>query len=209
MFHYGFELEGFTRVNYEITIPSKELPVDGFPGLVEARTSGGKPLLDALGSLSSEIIRIHGMAYVDFGTHEYKFTGAQLAELRRTRTFDKEQLDVRSIYGKEPRALNGKTLASFQINVSDLYDEPRQVKVKDKVVATIPARYDQLDIHRIVKNLDETFKLEIRDSKRQPGMYAIKENRRLEYRSLPNFVFPNTLTEISKLAERIKKAVEG
>ena len=55
---------------------------------------------------------------------------------------------------------------------------------------------------KIVKSLDEEFEKEIRESNRQPGMYAIKDDIRLEYRSLPNSVFD---IDYQNLLERLRR----
>ena len=60
---------------------------------------------------------------------------------------------------------------------------------KDDKGNFFPAQYGLLDVARIVKLLDKEFAKEITDSKRIKGEYAIKDNVRLEYRSLPASAF--------------------
>lgn len=208
MIRYGFELEGFATLANVPVIPPKEWPVDGFPGLVEIRTTGGKGLHSAYAQILEGIIGLRQNSYsVDFRTCEWKFSGKEIAEMRRTRDFRKDYLDVKNIYGKEPRNLNGKTLASFQINISNVFsDEHTRIVGSERV--TYPTRYRQLDVYRIVKRLDQEFSSEIRQSKRQPGMYALKDECRLEYRSLPNFIAELDMRFIPLFLERIKSAVE-
>lgn len=205
MFKYGFELEAFAlRGDIELTIPpNRSWPVDGFPGLIEFRSSGGKDIHDAFGDLLSHMSR-YPNTYT-YEVNEHKFIAQEKAILRRDRSFQKDYVDVQNIYGKEPRDVGSKTLASFQINISnELYSE-----YKDKDGSIRPARYGLLDIPNIVKRLDHEFAVFIKASNRRPGFYAIKDGYRLEYRSLPNSVFPKQINEIERFLTRIKKAVEG
>lgn len=215
MFNYGFELEGFIR-NKEgnITLPPKDFPVDGFPGLVEIRTTGGNDLEKAYADTLKGLLNLTGRLSdktLDITTSEHKFSGGEISLLRKDRVFAKEPLNVQNLYGKEPRNLSGRTLASFQINVS--YTRSHEYTTESVVEGKIkkftkPVEYGQLDVGGIVRRLDKTFSEEIKLSKRQPGMYAIKDGFRLEYRSLPNSVFATSLIEASVLLKKIKEAVE-
>lgn len=215
---YGFELEGFLRDGNtdqnDIVVMDKDkpLPRDDFPGLVEVRTVGGATLASALGALYSKIIELEipkGF-WVDFETPNHEFKPAQLSYMRKNFNMAKEQMDVVNLYGREPRLLRGKTLASLQINMSETRTEERVTWVgkRNQHKVTYPASSGLLDIGSIVRRLDKEFATEIRDSKRQPGFYAIKDGgTRLEYRSLPNSVWNGQ--QMGALYHRIKKAVEG
>lgn len=208
-YRYGFELEGFyipmlpttglLDAGREIKIPPKEYPTDGFPGIVELRTYGDHSLEQAWAG-----IIIEGMKYkdVDYTICWHTFSPQEKRELRK-RPWTKDQQDVRNIYGKKPRALGNKSMASLQINVSNRY---RAEFYDDKGVRK-PAEFQMFDSARIVQALDETFAVDIKESKRQPGEYCIKGDR-LEYRSLPNFVFPFEYQEAAVFLEKIRKAVE-
>lgn len=137
---------------------------------------------------------------VDFGLHVHKFQTRDLVKIRSLMNVSKGRLSVKNIYNKEPKYLNNKTIASFQVNVSNLLSPSHTLKE-----ITYPARYGVVDVYTIVRNLDEEFKEEIKSSGRQPGMYAIKDSIRLEYRSLPNFVFNRTSMDV---IERIRRCVE-
>ena len=205
---FGFELEGFTREKHSdlITIPPTTIPVDGFPGLVELRNTGGDDLFDQLAIIAKRVMGLRidlkrFMMYEDFQTTEYKFSGQEMAQLRRSRAFHKDVVDIQNIYGRQPRRFGNRTLASFQVNVSNQIGWSRTERLGDKTI-DIPARYGLLDIKNIVKSLDEEFEKEIKESNRQPGMYAIKDNIRLEYRSLPNSVFD---IDYQNLLERLRR----
>jgi len=203
MFKYGLELEVFYSKNKnEIELPPKEYPTDGFPGLIEIRTSGHLLLKDAISDIYSKLhlenIDYNSLLFISEAT----FTPEQKRELRK-RAYIKNSWDIQNIYNKKPRALGNKTIASFQINIS--YLKSQEYRNKDGIV--FPERFSLLDVPKIVKNLDNEFKQEILNSKRQPGEYCVKGDR-LEYRSLPNTVFPTSISDSKRLMNRIQKAVE-
>ena len=182
MFKFGFELEGFYTEDGIITIPPKEYPTDGFPGLVELRTRGPNDLLVAFIKTLQEAFQ---WPNVDFSTSSATFTAEQRAILRRRQQL-KDAWDIRNIYGKAPKLLGNRTIASCQINIS--YET--QHRYWDKEGKEHPAVYGLFDMPQVIRNLDEEFGPEIKEAGRQPGEYCVKNNNRLEYRSLPNFVFP-------------------
>lgn len=206
---FGFELEGFVRnkQDQQITIPPISVPVDGFPGLVELRNTGGGSLFDQLSDIAKQLMKLRvdlkkSLMYEDFVTTEHKFSGQDMASLRRSRPFNKDIVDIQNIYGKHPRRFGNKTFAAFQINISHQIGWSRTERLGDKIVS-IPNQYALLDIQKIVKKLDKEFAREIKNSGRQPGMYAIKENIRLEYRSLPNSVFDVDYQNLFERLERV------
>lgn len=211
MLKFGFELEGFYKEDGNIIPPNNTYPLDGFPGLIELRTQGGNTLTQAYSEIINRMLLLPDPSKFDSKTSEYKFTGEQMAWMRKNLTFEKRQMDVRNIYNKAPRRTGNRTLASLQVNISNLVREGWTQTVtidgKSQAVSHL-AVYGLLPIDRIVRNFDEEFKQEIKDSDRQPGMYAIKDNYRLEYRSLPNFVFPLGAYGGDIFLKRIEKCVK-
>jgi hypothetical protein len=65
------------------------------------------------------------------------------------------------------------------------------------------------DFRPIIERLDKEFAAELKMSNRQPGFYAVKDDCRVEYRSLPNFVFTPDLAKIKPLLERFQRAIVG
>jgi hypothetical protein len=193
-FNFGFEVEGFYTVDNTVQLPPKDYPHDDFPGLVEARTEGGKDLKTQLYLLQAEK---DSLVNVDWTKTEHIFTPQQKVVIRR-RHYEKGGVSINNIYGKSPKELGARTLASFQINLSlnsgHVYDKR---EVRHHLTGLF-------DIVEIIRNFDEEFKVEIAFSKRQPGFYSIKDDKRLEYRSLPNFVSEIPLVDLIK---RIKKCV--
>jgi hypothetical protein len=200
MFKFGFELEGVYLPHGQVEVPPKEYPTDGFPGLVELRTSGYKTLREAYGDI---LVQYSDCTDVTFTEYEAFFDSKQRAELR-CREERKSAWDIQNLYGKAPRLLGNRTIASCQINVSNLLSEQR---TDDKGVYHSP-RWGLLDVPRIVRALDEEFADEIKEARRQPGEYCIKDVR-LEYRSLPNFAFELDLTKAKEFLNRIDNCIQG
>lgn len=200
MFRYGFELEGFyTTKELGTTLPPLGWPTDGFPGLIEVRTVGANTLEDAYLKLLIEYFKYN----FDTQIYEHTFSPEEKVLLRKRR-YEKDILDLGNIYGKKPRALGNRTLASFQINISN---QIRPSRYDEKGVFHT-AEYGLFDYLPIIRRLDWDFRYEIKEAKRQPGFYAIKDGVRVEYRSLPNTVFTKG-NDILKFIERIRKCVEG
>lgn len=196
---YGFELEGFFGESGP-RVPPKSYPTDGFPGLVELRTNGGA----SLGEAWSEICRLD-LEYpgVDYSCYAHTFNREDRADIRR-RHNEKSAWDIRNLYGKRPRLLGNKTLASCQISVSNrLYPS-----YKDDKGVVHTDRWGLLDIPKIVRALDEEFREEIKGSGRQPGEYCVKDGIRLEYRSLPNAAFHFDVSGARTFLRRIRLCVE-
>lgn len=207
-YRYGFELEAFysskssMHAKAGIEIPPKEYPVDGFPGLVEIRTVNHDDLYTSYYQLLKHIANEVDIEKLIF-TPYHTFTAEEKRELRKRNAPPKKPVDIQNLYGKKPRSLGNKTIASFQINISNL----TKYSFTDKNGVFHPEEFGLLDVGRIVRNLDKAFATQIKESGRQPGEYAIK-GCRLEYRSLPNSVAPINLEDIPEFLQSIKKAVE-
>jgi len=201
MFKFGFELEGFCYDdNNKLIVPPKEYPTDGFPGLVELRTRGPNDLVSAYTQILMECLEYQD---VTFDVAQDKFDAEQRAILRRRHEV-KDCVDIRNLYGRKPRLLGDRTIASLQINISN--EISHEYWDKDRVHH--PAVYGLFDIPQVVKNFDEEFAADISDAGRQPGEYAIKDHNRLEYRSLPNFTFVTSFGPPAKqFINRIERCV--
>lgn len=202
MLLFGIELEGFQvdPETNEVVIPSSVMPTDGYPGLVEFRTTGGKNLEDCIWKIFRDITESRRPVVFK---PEHTFSAYEKQKIMQNVSL-KEGTPVYNIYNKTPKLLGNKTIASCQINISNLVRRSYTIKKQ-----TVPDSYSLVNIPTIVRNLDEEFSVEIKESKRQPGFYAIKDSYRLEYRSLPNTVFPKTPEEIALFASRIKKCMKN
>ena len=196
MFKFGFELEGFYIKDGVVDLPPRNYPTDGFPGLCEVRTSGGKPLDEAY----FELLRLYAKTPFSVQQHEHVFTPAQKRAIR-ARLNSKDAVEISNIYGKEPRALGNRTLASLQINISYMLSS----EYRDDRGVLHPAQYGLFDFRPIIERLDKEFAEEIKTSGRQPGFYAVKDSVRVEYRSLPNTVVDMQITTAQLFIERIRK----
>ena len=202
MIRYGFELEGYWKTGNSTGLPPKTYPTDGFPGLIEFRTVNHHTLIGAWIYLLKDMFQFD-LSGFDSSINEHTFTAEEKRILRK-RNWGKTPVDVQNLYDKKPRPLGNKSIASFQINLSNC---TRLAYTDDKGVKH-PDLFTALDVGKIVKSLDNEFKSEIKSSGRQVGEYAIKGNR-LEYRSLPNFVAPwNEPMKVKNFLERIRKCCE-
>lgn len=195
---FGFEIEGFYQSDGKVQLPPKNYPTDSFPGLVEFRTSGGLPLAHALADV--KVFKYHkDYTGVNTTLHEHVFTSQERLELRNRSGQVKTPALYTNLYGRKPRALGNKTLASFQINVSL---QTRSAYVDSKGVSH-SAAYSLFDFVPIVRALDKLFEEDIKKANRTPGWYSIKDRTRLEYRSLPNFVYGHS--DMGTLYEKLSK----
>lgn len=201
MFKWGFELEGFFKEGEAVSLPPTNYPTDGFAGIVEVRNTGGNSdIADAYYALFPLINRYPN---VDYSITEHVFSGKE-RQLIRQRGVYKEPDLVSNLYNKEPKLLGNKTLASFQVNVSrqstSYVGSDSSIKVTNNLMFDMP---------KFIRNMDEEFAKEIKDSGRQIGCYAVKDNCRLEYRSLPNSVFTTDLASSAELIKRIKNCLNN
>lgn len=201
MLKFGFELEGFFEQSSGVAVPPERYPTDGFPGLVELRTTGGATLEECYASIIRQNLDTPG---VNFALSSHVFSRDERGLLRR-RQATKVGADIRNLYGCSPRLLGNKTIASFQLNVSNLLSAS-YTKSNGEFVSD---RYGAIDVPRIVRSLDAAFAAEIKLAGRQPGEYAIKDDVRLEYRSLPNSVFPFDPNAARIFLLRLRNAVEA
>ena len=196
-FKFGFEVEGFFVNNEDvITLPPERYNHDDFPGLAEARTVGGDEIDVQYYMMLMEMDKLTG---VDFSLHQHTFTPREKASIR-ARHYEKGGVSINNVYGKAPKSLGNKTIASFQINFSDLSEDLNLSLSNNSQFRRKLFRI--FDFVEIIRNLDEEFRAEITDSGRQPGFYSVKDGVRVEYRSLPNFVVTQPPQTVIK---RIKK----
>jgi hypothetical protein len=130
---FGFELEGFHRQDGVVALPPNNYPTDGFPGLCEVRTTGGKSMEDAY----FELLQQYHKYPFDHQLFEHTYTPAEKRELR-ARDNRKDALMIGNIYGKEPRALGNRTIASLQVNMSyQIPDQPCLYPWREKLACAV------------------------------------------------------------------------
>ncbi len=197
--NFGFELEGFYKQNGSITLPPTDFPTDDFKGLCEVRTFGGKASLE---EAYFDLLCEYSKYQFDIETSQFKFSTSELSVLRR-RGIYKDQVNIQNLYGKVPRELNRTTFASLQLNISHC----TRNEFYDKEGRFHAAEYSVFDYVPIIRALDKEFGNEITAANRQIGWYAVKDNCRVEYRSLPNTLFTTDIQKINLLLQRIKKCL--
>lgn len=211
MLKFGFEWEVFvfdSQSGWPILAAEHGYSHDGNNLLGEIRTVGGQALRDAIFDLKKNAdIFYHRLKPIHFVPEEAVNsikTTAELKQYMRRLGSHKDPVIVQNLYGRKPRN-SSAFLASFQINISNVLRE--SYKFKKQV---IPAVYGLLDIPTIVRNFDKAFERHIKESNRQPGMYALKDlDTRLEYRSLPSSVFHEYRDKPFELESIIQSCVES
>ena len=205
MYYFGIELEGFYLRDGVVSIPPKTLPLDGFPGIVELRTTGPNTLEDSCWGIFREKTEMKSHSEVSFGLNQHKFTPQERSKIL-SRVEIKGGTPVMNIYGKAPRDLRGVTTTSCQINISMMTKGYTTTSAKGESL-TVTDSYKMFDFPTVIKELDRIFGDEISESKRQPGCYAIKDfGQRVEYRSLPSSAFPLYASGIPEFIQKIRSA---
>jgi hypothetical protein len=182
---YGLEKEFFlcTTPGNEIVIPQiilPTLPIDGCGYLIEARGLPYDNIYEAVYSLNAEIHRIEDLlpsnvmlldSPVEKLSKEFLF--------KISRKYVKGLTKYQNIYGySNHRIKNNERTAGVHISFTDT----KSYYGKDNQKFTYNQNFDWLSIF---KALDSYFSDEIKDAKRNKGFYELKEDGRIEYRSLP------------------------
>lgn len=200
MFKFGLEQEFFVFKNSKLTeIPkNSKLPNDESGYLAEARGLPTDNIRNAVYLLMSEADRIRSIA---------RGEGLELEEvplaiipndmrLRIRRRFGKGINSFENLYGFASHR-NRITEGTAGIHLS-ITNQGNYQKYTNGNYYT--EYYNVMwDFVQLFRFLDNRFKKEIRESKRNPGFYEIKSDGRIEYRSLPANIFP--LTRISDAVE--------
>jgi hypothetical protein len=198
---FGLELELFYKVDDQIEVPIKGLPVDGFAGLVEIRSIVSKDPYECYGDVVQKRLALEDKFDCELALiAQHKFSSDQLREIRKNTDAPRKdrKAEINNLYGKKARLLpGGVALASLQVNISNQIRKGYSGNVgapHTSVQVTYPDQFGALDVPILVRKLDERFGPRfIDEAKRTRGWYAIKDDIRLEYRSLPNFAFTEEL----------------
>lgn len=179
-------------------ITPADLPHDDCGLLVEARSLPSYSPEEAVFSLSADIYKLTKLAVeknltiVDTPIMKVD----RNTRLAANRQFSKGLLKYENIYRfKDHRQSWGEKTAGVHIS----FTCEREFRGEDKLLTRINVMFDWL---QIFKKLDETFAVEIKASKRNPGFYELKNDGRIEYRSLPSNVDLNKVIEVLKQITR-------
>jgi len=196
---YGIELEFFVKKRNIVPAIEGTYNVDGNHIIGELRTKVHDSITDCVFELKKllylEEKALSKKGYTLLLIPEIKVDDKFLKDFRASRGYSekKNQLETFSIYGKSTgKILSVKQFkASLQINISNTEEVSFYTYSKEdkKEKYTYKTRNTLFEFPTIIRNLDKIFSSEIKNSKRVPGVYAIKDGefgKRIEYRSLPN-----------------------
>lgn len=181
MLTYGLEKEYFVldRKQNPILAP-KELPHDECGWLAEARGKASTSITEAVFSLKAEEYRLmqkeKELGVLLVGHPVMKISRSLKIEARRI--YVKGLTKYKNLYGYEHhRNTVNEATAGVHITISN----PRTYFLGDKS-GTYNTLFDWCSLFR---HLDKQFEKEIKEAKRRPGFYEIKNSGLIEYRSLP------------------------
>jgi hypothetical protein len=188
---YGLEKEYFVFKPEDLVNPvvcPGSLNPDGCGFLAEARGEPFTNPINAVYSLLADEHRLQGVA-IKLGLVLVAMPIFKVSKTVRTaagRIYQKGLTKYQNLYGYE----NHK-------NVGLEHTAGVHVSVTDGAILSYVNKNDQLverkynanfDWPRLFTGMDRTFKLDIKEAKRLPGFYELKDDGRVEYRSLPNNV---------------------
>jgi len=203
MFKYGLEQEFFIENDKSnLVVVPDYLPHDSCGLLVEAR---GKPFaspFDAVCSLMADVLRIKRQ--VSELTEDLNLLKQPIMQVSRVlrieaqRKYEKGLLSYKNLYGFNHHA-NKITEQTAGIHVSFTNEKEFSYYTQNrKSCERTTHTYNTIwDFPTIVTAFDKRYSKEIAEAKRKPGFYEIKDNGRIEYRSLPNNI------DLEKLANFI------
>lgn len=194
---YGLEKELFILKNSIIQmVPlGSGLPYDENGILIEARGEPSENICLAVHNLMAEEYRIKQLTNkAGFETSDFPI-GTVTRDFKREvgRCYSKGILCFQNMYGyKDHRHNQNEITAGIHIS----FTSPKtRIVHKDNVHEEITMN-TFFDFIKYVKALDNAFKDEIKKSKRNPGFYELKDDGRVEYRSLPSNTNPYKIIDV-------------
>jgi hypothetical protein len=181
MKYFGLEQEFFLKdtTTNELVIPESlkiHLPIDGCGYLVEARGAAYNNMYEAIYSLKAEVRRIFDL----LRETKYTLSYSPVEKLSKKFLFEISKQYIKGLtkYNNYLGFINHKLCsnertAGLHLSITDQHTYGK---------ITYNQNFDYIDIFR---KLDEAYCQEIKVAKRNPGFYEIKEDGRIEYRSLP------------------------
>jgi len=182
---YGLEKEYFvTNDKDELVLCPKDIPHDGCGFLAEARGEPHEDIVDAVFSLKASEHKLKmqmkevGLILVD---KPVMVIPKQL-KLKAQREYAKGLTKHQNLYKFQSHR---QKVSEHTAGVHISFTQPKRVYHDSKVVETVNELWDFV---QLFKELDVRFKNDIKLAKRNPGFYEIKNDCRIEYRSLPNSI---------------------
>lgn len=196
---YGLEQEFFVKNGEGSLIgalPAVLTPDDcGF--LAEARGQPYTNIREAVFSLLADVHRLQTEA-VKLGFTLVCEPNADVpfkAIMESRRAFSKGTLSFQNLYGHESHKEKRKKTAGIHISFTEYADYACYRRgTRDNEFVPHTFNYQpNWDWVQLFRHLDHWFKDEIKAARRNPGFYELKEDGRIEYRSLPNDVDPQRI----------------
>jgi len=203
----GLEVEFFlTKDGNIINVGKAGLPSDEYPLLAEARGNAFDCIFQAVGSVRGEIERIVSLASKIGATPLFsdwiKKDGLteKLDEEILRQGFSKH-IGWRNLYGKNPSSKN-KRFIPAGLHVS--FTQSKSFAYITSQNQNQVFQYNSLfDYPHVFNNITKEFLPEIKASGRVEGFYEVKDDGRVEYRSLPA-----TLINSQNFAERLFRCLK-
>jgi hypothetical protein len=186
---YGLELEYFIRKNGNISaVPMDKnnipiLPYDESGYLVECRGKPQNTLLDAVYSLKADMFMVQNLvksAGFDIDSSPVNIIPNDVSNYVR-RHYTKGITTFENYYGFDKHNIT-HNMGTAGIHIS--FTDP--VDIFDKATGITHTTNRIFDFIKLFKAIDKEFEHEIKYARRRPGMYELKSDGRIEYRSLPN-----------------------
>ena len=117
-------------------------------------------------------------------------------KLKLRRMYNKGTLKYENIYGyKRHKVSSNVSTAGIHISITNQIVKPFH-KLQNNVIFYDNFIYNApWDFNKFIRDIDSVFSAEIKKAKRNLGFYEIKNDGRIEYRSLPNDVSKDKLIE--------------
>jgi len=181
---FGFEKEFFVMKGREVVLCPNGVPADECGWLAEARGEPRDDIAEAYFSLEADIYRLEQRA--EKASVDLKevplMKVSRKTRLAAARQHHKGRITYQNIYGHERHKFNmSEAAAGLHISFTDAM----HVRTEHDGTQVVNQLFDFVQIFRA---LDKAFATEILLAKRKPGFYEIKNDLRIEYRSLPNNV---------------------
>lgn len=200
-FKIGLEKEFFLVHDGRPMLIPDGMPKDDCNLLVEARGNPYNDVVEAVYSLMADIERVEllNRKFAPIGSCA-RLTDAPFMPIDRSlalkalRQSGKGPIRYQNLYGYEDH-FNPRNTMTAGIHISFTY--PHVYSTKEGLNNSVNQLFD---FPQLFRYLDNMFAVEIKAARRRPGFYEIKNDNRVEYRSLPANV------DLKKLIEVLCKA---
>jgi len=185
---FGFELEAFLcNPAGDFVLAPQGIPMDDCGWLVEYRGEPAGTATKAAGLLEAERQRVNRkLSLLDLKPVLVPYAKIDRAtKLAARREHTKGLLRYQNLYGLKPT-----TADAAGLHIS--FTKPREINTQQLGTVVVNQLWD---FPQLFRALDQLYAKEIKAAKRRPGFYEIKEDQRIEYRSLPNTVDVWALTD--------------